>query len=128
MKYLLDTDIVIDHLKGKKTIDEDLAKAGMAISIITHGELVYGAYRSHDPKKTLALVKQFIRDLAIGVMTLNEDITEEYARLKAHLETKGKKLDDFDLLIAATARKNKLILVTNNLRHFSPISGLTVRS
>ncbi|VVA44581.1 Ribonuclease VapC10 (fragment) [Candidatus Roizmanbacteria bacterium] len=43
MKYLVDTDVLIDHLRGKKKLDPTLLKDGVGISIITYGELLYGA-------------------------------------------------------------------------------------
>ena len=50
-----------------------------------------------------------------------------YAKEKARLEKKGAKIDDFDLLIAATAVRNNLILITNNTKHFKRIHRLTIQ-
>lgn len=98
MKYLLDTDVIIDHLRKKKAILEQMLDSA-TISIITLGELIYGAYKSVHPQKSL--------------LTLRED-----------LETKGERLDDFDLLIAATAIVSRLVLVTRNRKHFEGIPSL----
>ena len=47
-----------------------------------------------------------------------------YGDVKAELESKGEGLDDFDLLIGATALANNLVLVTNNTRHLGRIPGI----
>ena len=49
---------------------------------------------------------------------------ERYARLRVQLERKGEPIDDFDLLIAATALTEDLTLVTHNLKHFERIEKL----
>ena len=45
MKYLLDTSIVVDHLRGRKKLNEKIVSPNTAISIITLGELLYGEYK-----------------------------------------------------------------------------------
>jgi len=49
-----------------------------------------------------------------------------YAKEKARLKTKGKILDDFDLLIGATAIFNNLILVTKNVSDFDRLEGIII--
>lgn len=46
--------------------------------------------------------------------------------MKSDLERKGMRIDDFDLLIGATALKNSLTLVTHNIKHFKRIPGLPI--
>ena len=53
-------------------------------------------------------------------------VIAEFGRMKAELEIKGERLDDFDLLIAATASVNGFILVTRNTKHFKRIKGLKI--
>jgi predicted nucleic acid-binding protein len=57
---------------------------------------------------------------------LNGRITAEYARLKCPLRKAGMTIDDFDILIAATAIVKGLTVVTNNEKHFSRIEGLKI--
>ncbi len=49
-----------------------------------------------------------------------------YAKEKARLRKLGQLVDDFDLLIAATAVANDLIMVTNNVTHLGRINGIKV--
>ncbi len=124
MRYLLDTDRIIDHLRKKNRLPPDIIEKGAAISIISYGELLYGAEKSANNNRALTTVETFLNDLVITTLPLNESVMKRYAELKARLEQKGQKLDDFDLLIAATALEHNLILVTDNRRHFSRIPTL----
>jgi len=128
MKYLLDTTVIVNHLRGKKPIKIDFLENGCAVSIITQAELFYGAYKSSNSLANLKKVKAMFLDLGIEVITLNEEIIEQYAKIKTKLEKEGKRLDEFDLLIAATAIEKNLILVSDNLSHFKRISSLKVIS
>lgn len=126
MKYLLDTNVIINHLRGKNKINKTIIKSGVTISIITWAELIYGAYKSVNKEKSLAVIEALIEDLQITILSLNEKMVFQYAELKVKLEKTGKILDDFDLLIAATAITNKITLVTHNIKHFRRIPELIV--
>jgi tRNA(fMet)-specific endonuclease VapC len=94
----------------------------MAISIITVAELQFGAFNSNKIKENLERIK-YLRNI-ITTINLTAAITEEYAKIKAILRRSGNLLDDFDVLIGATAIVNNLILVTNNQQHFNRMNGL----
>lgn len=117
MKYLVDTDILINHFRKKEAIPELILEQGV-ISIISLGELIYGAYKSIYPQKSLIILKKNLQILDFEIINLDEIIIAEFGRRKADLEIKGVRLDDFDLLIAATALVKKLILVTRNIKHY----------
>lgn len=124
MKYLLDTNIIVDHLRNKKLLDEYLLLDGVGISIITVAELFYGAYKSDNPPIMIQKLENVIKKLNIEIVNLNLQTISEFGKIKAGLEVKGERLEDFDLLIAATAIVNKLILVTLNIKHFKRIENL----
>ena len=126
MKYLLDTSAVVNFLRGKQSINETVIKAGAAVSIITRAELAYGALKSNQPKRNLDLVNGFLEELEINTVNLSEGIVLTYARLKTKLEKQGRRLDEFDLLIAASALENNFTLVTDNAKHFSRIKDLRI--
>lgn len=126
MKYLLDTDVVVNQLRGKTRIKESIIEKGTAISIITFGELLYGAENSTNKENSLIIISRFISDLKVDILGLNQEIMYIYAKTKALLEVKGKRLDEFDLLIGATACVHSLSLVTLNLRHFKRIPNLNI--
>lgn len=127
MKYLLDTNVVVEYLRGKKSIEASLLQEGSVISVITKAELFYGAYKSERSESNLSKIKEMLGDLNIETVPLNDKILNRYGKLKAELEKKGLRLDEFDLLIAATAIGLNLVLATRNLKHFQRISQLKVR-
>lgn len=124
MKYLLDTNVIVDHLRGKQGIEVKFIHQGSAISVITQAELYYGAYKSKSPQENLAKIKLMLQDLAIEVIGFNESLINIYAKLKTDLEKKGEKLDEFDLLIATSALEADLVFITRNKKHFQRIKKL----
>lgn len=123
--YLLDTDTIIFSLKGHPVFKENLRRHlndPLQISIVTCLELYYGAYKSQQVTGNLAKVKKI--EETMEVIPVGTDVGEIFGRLKAQLEFKGTRLDDFDLLIAACALTHNLTLVTNNETHFCRIEGL----
>ena len=58
-----------------------------SISLITYGELTYGAFKSQAQQKSLQLMTNFLEDLKISILPLNQDIMLRYGKLKAELET-----------------------------------------
>jgi tRNA(fMet)-specific endonuclease VapC len=129
MKYLLDTNICIYWFKGSMGIDRRVAAVDIddvSVSSITIAELLYGAYNSANIEKNISKVKEF--EDATNVIDLDRESLEHYARIKAKLRAEGKMLDDFDILIAATAIVNGCVLVTNNAKHFERIDGLTIEN
>jgi len=126
MKYLLDTDVIINHFKGKQSLNKEVLTGELFISVITYGELLYGAYKSSRVKKTLGTISEFLKDFSIKILTLEQATMREYAQNKVLLEKKGTKLDDFDLLIASTARVNSCTLLSRNIKHFQRFPGLAL--
>lgn len=126
MKYLLDTDVIVDHLRGKRQLEESILVRGASVSIITQAEIFFGAYKFGRGEKDARKIKRDLKSLRLKVLGLEEVTVKNYAKVKAFLEEKGGKLEDFDLLIAATALNFGLTLVTRNVKHFERIKGLKV--
>lgn len=87
-------------------------------------ELFTGAYKSLRPKSNTNKLGEVIRELEIETIDINSSIIEDYAKTRAALEKSGVRIDNFDLLIAATATTYKLPLLTNNTKHFNHIPFL----
>ena len=127
--YLIDTDTVIYSFKGHAEVVENLKSHlsdSVKISIITYMELYYGAYKSERVMANAARVKTLGQ--SIEMVPINSAVAETFGMIKAALESGGNRLDDFDLVIAATALANNMILVTNNTDHFRRIDGLRIEN
>jgi tRNA(fMet)-specific endonuclease VapC len=125
--YLLDSDTVIFSLKGVPKVLENLRTHDAdpkAISVITYGELLFGAAKSARPGENAARVRRIAEILP--VVEVSRAVMETFGSLKAALERKGRIVGDLDLVIAATALVLSYKVVTNNERHFQQIPGLQV--
>lgn len=127
--YLLDSDILIHALRGHATVAERLREhrdAPKALSVLTYGELLYGARKSQRSAEHLAKVYR-IAEL-FPLVPVTRAIVESFAELQVTLESKGESLDHIDLMIGVTALSLNYILVTNNERHFRRIPGLQIEN
>lgn len=127
--YLLDTDTIIYSLKGNSEIKKNLLKHindPLHVSVISMMELYYGAYKSE--KRTSNLAKVKVLEKTLNIIPVGSETVEIFGMVKAHLETDGLPLDDFDLIIGACALSRNLVLVTNNTRHFQRIEGLKLEN
>jgi tRNA(fMet)-specific endonuclease VapC len=127
-KYLLDTNICVYFLKGLFHLDVKIEKAEVEncfISEITVAELKFGAENSESKEKNRKTVDEFVNRFTVIPIFNALDI---YAREKARLRKKGTPLDDFDLLIGATAISNNLILVTRNISDFERLRDIEVEN
>jgi tRNA(fMet)-specific endonuclease VapC len=124
--YLLDTNICVFYLKNRCGLSEKINQAGWLncfISEITLAELKFGAENSQLQAQNRLTIAQF--QTKIQVLPIFSAL-DFYAREKARLRQRGTPIDDFDLLIAASAVTNGLIMVTNNLNHFNRVDGIVI--
>ncbi len=129
MSYLIDTDIIIYSIKGHTVVQDRFLKnenIPKAISVITYGELLFGAKKSKNIEKNLAVVYR-IKEL-FPVIGIDKAIIETFSDIKANTQRTGNIVDDMDLLIASTALTINYTLVTNNEKHFRAIKGLKVEN
>ncbi|HON77557.1 MAG TPA: PIN domain-containing protein, partial [Spirochaetota bacterium] len=108
-----------DHLLKNENIPK-------SISVITYGELLFGAKKSQNYEKNLAIVYR-IKEL-FPIIDIDKAIIETFSELKANLQKTGSPIDDFDILIASTALTSNSTLVTNNEKHFNRIKGLKIEN
>ena len=129
MAYLIDTDIIIFALRKDKSVlikFEENKNIPISISMITYAELIFGAKRSQNEQQNMIKVRH-IREL-YPIEDLNEGVMEVFADIKAKMFNNGIRIEDMDLLIAATAIYNDLTLVTNNVKHFEKIRYLKLEN
>jgi tRNA(fMet)-specific endonuclease VapC len=127
LAYLLDTDICIHALKKRNAalIDAFTAHDGrMAVSDVTLYELYYGAERYDDPAARIAILENFAARLE--VLPFDTRAALHAGNIRATLERQGQMIGAYDLMIAAIARSQGLVLVTGNVREFERVEGLRV--
>lgn len=128
MKYLLDTNIcifIINHRPQQTRERFARVRAGdIAISSVTLSELQYGVAKSANPAKNQNALRHFL--IPLDVLPYTAAAAEEYGRLRRHLEPTGQPIGPMDLMIAAHALAERLVLVTNNRKEFARVPGLLI--
>ncbi|MDR1780560.1 MAG: type II toxin-antitoxin system VapC family toxin [Tannerella sp.] len=123
--YLLDTNICIFFLRGKAEINAMIKLVGAEncyISEITIAELLYGVECDRvNVSQNRRLVEGFINNAQIIPVS---DAIRVYAKEKARLRRSGILIDDMDIFIGSTAIAHDMILVTDNAKHLSRLSGI----
>lgn len=130
VRYLLDTNICIYIAKHNppavRARFEQLSADALAMSVITLGELHHGAEKSQARTKALEVLQQL--QSAIQVMPLTHAVGQHYGQIRSTLERAGQPIGNNDLWIAAHARAEGWVLVTNNEREFRRVDGLAVEN
>jgi tRNA(fMet)-specific endonuclease VapC len=127
MPYLVDSNVVIDHLANiptASTLLHSLVAEGIAISIVTYMEAFQGILRSPDPEAARDKFHAFLAGVLI--LPFSFAVAERCARLRATLKSQNKRVNSrtLDLIIAATALEYDLTLVTANIEDFTDIPHL----
>ena len=125
LRYLLDTNIVIYVLKRRpvevlSTFNANASR--MAISSITLAELLHGAEKSSRVSVNLAAIEDFCSRLQ--VLPYGPKAAQHYGAIRAALEKLGQPIGVNDMHIAAHARSEGLVLVTNNMGEFARVPAL----
>jgi predicted nucleic acid-binding protein len=129
MAIILDADVIIRGKKG--TLDlvtwmADLAGERFEVAAITVAELWHGVARSTGVHK--ARREGYIRAILEGlpIIPYTETTAFEHARIWAALESSGKMIGYYDIIVAATAMERGSAVATFNQRHFAQVRGLKV--
>jgi tRNA(fMet)-specific endonuclease VapC len=128
VKYLLDTNVCVRHLAGRSLILRTRLEATppdeLAVCAVVKAELRYGAYKGQRTEATLQA-----QDILLGQLhslPFDDAAAEIYGQIRAALERIGTPIGANDLLIAAIALANRLVLVTHNTTEFCRVPGLVV--
>lgn len=130
MKYLIDTNILIYLMNSKSMkLQKKFTRRSIEefwVSSITVAELIYGAKKSKNIEKNLNAAIKILSPFTIIDFTSMDAF--EYGDIRADLEMKGKVIGANVLLIAAQARRQKLIVITSNAREYERVEGLKVEN
>ena len=125
---MLDTCVCISMFRNEGRVRETLQKVGVQncyISEITVAELYFGLAKASDKKRKLDDIREVQR--LFRVIPAYSSY-KEYGEIRYSLEHTGQRVDQFDLLIGATALHHNMTLVTSNLRHFERMEGLKIEN
>jgi len=130
VKYLLDTNtcIYVINKKPPSAVNRIRSKHPdeVSISAITIAELEYGVYHSkHIDQNRIALLEFLVPFI---ILDFDQSAAAVYGSVRASLERKGTPIGQMDLLLAAQALSQQLILVTNNVREFRRVAGLQIEN
>ena len=129
MRYLLDTDIAISFLRGVERARERVRTAipdGIGFSFISLAEIYEGVYLSSDHASGESGLDNLLEGLVL--VPLDRETSAIFGREPARLRRSGNIIPDFDILIASSALRHNVTLLTNNRRDFERIEGLTIES
>lgn len=126
--YLLDTNVWIDFLRRKrnseriKTNLDKLPRSQIRLCSIVKAELLVGAEKSDRRLKNLADLYTLFSQY--DSLDFDDSAAEEYSKICADLERRGRSISNVDLMIAAIALVHGLIVVTHNTIDFDDIPGI----
>ncbi len=121
---MLDTNTVSHLLREHPAVSKRIVQEPMAslcISTITEAELLFGLAKRPEANRLHAAVSEFMH--RIDALAWDQAAAAQYGTTKAQMESRGKSLTSFDMLIGCHALSLKLILVTND-QAFSHMPGL----
>ena len=125
MKYTLDTNMCIYAQKNIPQVIEKIKnnfEYGVAISSITLAELEFGVQASANVEKNTIALYKFLS--IVEILDFDSNAATEYGKIRADLKRKGTPIGNMDMLIAAHAKSEDLIVVTHNTREFERVEGL----
>ena len=129
VRYLIDTDWVIQYMNANAKTVADLdarRRDGIGISMVSVAELYEGVYYARNPSASELKPRAFLGGLS--EVPMDEETCKIFGRERGRLRAARKIIGDFDLMIAATALRYDLTLLTNNRRHFDRIETLRIES
>ena len=129
MKYLLDTNACIALINNKAPLVRTRFKKALAagatvwVSSVVAFELWYGVAKSARPEPNTRLVEIFFEG-PVSLLAFEPEDAKVAGRIRATLESAGRPIGAYDLLIAGQALRHELTLVTANGREFGRVKGL----
>ena len=129
MAIILDADVIIRGEKGMFDLKAWVASRPedrFEIAAITVAELWHGVERATGAHKIRR--QRYLQTIvnALPVIPYTEQTAYEHSRLWAELESAGKMIGFYDVIVAATALEHGCDVATFNQKHFRQVRGLTV--
>jgi tRNA(fMet)-specific endonuclease VapC len=130
VKYVLDTNALSVMMKGDVRALARLRAEGRAEVSVPQpviAEIAYGIDRLPRSKRRQALQSRFdLLRAELPRCQWTDSVSEHFGAIKAALERKGQRIEDFDAAIAAHALATGAVLVTANLNQMVRVPELEV--
>ena len=127
-KFLVDSDVCILALgkrnESQRNLLQSIEPEGVALSVISYGEVFEGVLFSDQPAINMQRWREFLRPF--DVLDVTPTIAEIWSQVRGTLRTQRNIVPDNDLIIAATALRFGMTVVTGNVRHFGRVEGLEI--
>ena len=131
MLYCLDTNIIIDILRGDEALRSSVENAinkrnTLCINPIVLSELFKGAYLAEKSHEAVELVEDFMN--GVELLDFNEQACRIFGQRYTELKRRGKQTQEADLMIGAISLAHNAVLVTRNEKDFINIFGLKIET
>lgn len=130
MTFVLDTNAFSALMKGDPLVLERLKQKSKGEVVVPQpvlAEVAYGLERLPKSKRKEALQERFdLLRSELARSNWSDEVSTSFGSIKAILERRGQRIEDFDIVIAAHALARGEVLVTANLDHMARVPGLTV--
>lgn len=130
VRYVLDTNAMSALMKGDPRVSARLNAIGRADVAVPHpvvAEIAYGIERLPRSRRRETLQERFdLIRTEIARIPWTDEVSERFGTVKAELERRGQRIEDFDAAIAAHALFAEATLVTANRDDMARVPGLKV--
>jgi len=130
VKYVLDTNAVSLLMKGDPAVIarlKQLARTDVCLPQPVIAEIEYGLQRLGRSKRRDSLASRFeLLKRELSRASWSDEVSEAFGTIKAALERRGARIEDFDAAVAAHALAEECVLVTANMKHMARVAGLTI--
>jgi tRNA(fMet)-specific endonuclease VapC len=127
---VLDTNVVAALMRADAQVTARLERTSRALVAVPEpawSELAYGLARLPSSKRRHRLEDRLeLLRAELPTVSWTPEVSDAFGELKARLESRGQRLEDFDVAIAAHALANDAVLVTANVKHLARITELEV--
>ena len=134
MRVLLDTCVLSEIRKaegnrGVRQAVDGIADEDLFISVISIGEITNGIELLENGRRKRTLqgwLQTLERDYASRILQVDCEAAHIWGELTAEAQKKGKIVAATDGLIAATARRHGLHIMTRNIADFEPTGAMLI--
>jgi predicted nucleic acid-binding protein len=131
--HLLDTSVYSQPIRKspvQPALDrwESVGDTAIVTSVICEAEVLYGIHHERRRNSQTKIHERYEALLKgkCDLLPVDQSVAAIYAEMRDDLQCRGKKVAHMDLLIAATAKANNLIVATLNVKDFAIMNGVIV--